>query len=254
MRNRIKLKTPSRTPPFFSSSTSLQTRLPPPPAQLMGMGDEGYSWLIKLRLCYSFLLMLFPSSILGSLPWDTVLQELLQHGSFPQAAALHQLFQHRSFPQDAVLQEQTAPAWVPHAVTGPARIPAPAWAPLHGIKDPARNLPQSRLSKDCRLDIYSTVDHYRTQEINVCHYSLHHSLLENLCSGAWSTSSPSFFTDLGMCRVVSVTYDHSSLPAVVQQLFPLFKCIITEALPTSLIGSALASAGSVLKPIETSSV
>ena len=34
---------------------------------------------------------------------------------------------------------------------------------------------------------------------------------ESLCSGAWSTSSPSFFTDLGVCRVVFLTYSNSSL-------------------------------------------
>ena len=33
----------------------------------------------------------------------------------------------------------------------------------------------------------------------------------SLCSGAWSTSSPSFFTDLGVCRVVPLTSSHASL-------------------------------------------
>ena len=43
------------------------------------------------------------------------------HSSLPQRG---------SFPQGAVLQEQAAPAWVPHRVTSPDSKPAPAWAPL----------------------------------------------------------------------------------------------------------------------------
>jgi len=34
------------------------------------------------------------------------------------------------FPQGAVLQEQAAPAWVPHGVASPASNPAPVWASL----------------------------------------------------------------------------------------------------------------------------
>lgn len=44
---------------------------------------------------------------------------------------------------------------------------------------------------------------------------LHHGLLQGLqdkfFSSFWSTSSPSFFNDLGVCRVVAVTDSHSSL-------------------------------------------
>jgi len=41
-----------------------------------------------------------------------------------------------------------------------------------------------------------------------------------LCSGILSTSFPSFFTDLGVCRVVSLTLSHSSLlTAVLPQFF-----------------------------------
>jgi len=65
-----------------------------------------------------------------SLTRKTVLQEFLQHESFPRAAALHKLPQYGSLPWGAVLQEQAAPAWVPHGVTSPASKPAPEWAPL----------------------------------------------------------------------------------------------------------------------------
>ena len=46
---------------------------------------------------------------------------------------------------------------------------------------------------------------------SLAHHGLHHGLQGNLCSGAWSTSFPSFLTDLGLCRVVSLTDSHSSL-------------------------------------------
>ena len=75
------------------------------------------------------LLTLCPCSSLGSLPWDTVLHQLLRSESFPRAAVLHELLQHGSLPWGADLQEQTAPAWVPHRVTSPASKPALAWAP-----------------------------------------------------------------------------------------------------------------------------
>ena len=63
---------------------------------------------------------------------------------------------------------------------------------------------------------------------------------------------PSFFTDLGICRVVSLTQSHSSLLTAISTLrfffLPLLKYVITEALPPSLIGLTLASGGSVLEP------
>jgi len=75
-------------------------------------------------------LTLFPCSSVRSLSRETVFHKLPQHESFPQVTALHKLPQRGSFPQGAVLQEQAAPAWVPHGVTSPASKPAPAQAPL----------------------------------------------------------------------------------------------------------------------------
>lgn len=54
------------------------------------------------------------------------------------------------------------------------------------------------------------------------HHSLHYGLQGNPCSSAWSTSFPSFCTDLGDCRAASHIFSLlSSLAAVasVQQLF-----------------------------------
>ena len=84
------------------------------------MENQGCSQFITLWLCHSFLLRgglltLFPRSYVMSLSRETV---------------LHKLLQYESFSWHAVLQEQNAPAWVPHGVTSPASKPALAWAPL----------------------------------------------------------------------------------------------------------------------------
>ena len=62
-----------------------------------------------------------------------------------------------------------------------------------------------------QVDICSTVELHGLPGDSLPHHGLPHGLQGNLCSGAWSTSSPSFFTDLGVCRAVSLTYSHSSL-------------------------------------------
>jgi len=68
------------------------------------------------------------------------------------------------------------PAWAPHGVTGSFRHPpALAWDPFRGL-----------------------------QRDNLPHHGLHHELQgKTLCSSVSSTSSHSFFTDLGVCRFVS---------------------------------------------------
>ena len=110
------------------------------------------------------LITLFPCSSVGSLPRETVLHELLQHGSFPRAAVLHncssvgpfhgvQSFRHRLLQRGSptgsqVLPEnllqcgllspqihrscqEPAPAWASHRVTASFRHPpAPVWGPL----------------------------------------------------------------------------------------------------------------------------
>ena len=86
------------------------------------------------------LLTLFHCSSVGSLSWETVLQELLQCGSFPQASVFHELLQHVSLPWGAVLQAQTAPAWVPHRVASPPSTPTPAQT-SHGVTASLRHPP-----------------------------------------------------------------------------------------------------------------
>jgi len=57
-----------------------------------------------------------------------------------------------------------------------------------------------------QVDICSTMDLHGLQWDSLPHYGLLHGLEGNLCSGTWSISSSSFFTDLGVCRVVCLTY------------------------------------------------
>jgi len=90
---------------------------------------------------------------------------------------------------------------------------------------------------------------------NLLHHGLLHRLQGNLCSGTWSTSSPSFLADLGVYRVVYLTFFSLLFPtAAVQRFLPCLNYVIAEAPPVSLMGSALASGGSVLEPAGTGSV
>jgi len=92
-----------------------------------------------------------------------------------------------------------------------------------------------------RVDICSTVDLYGLQGDSLPHHGLHHELQgKTLCSRISSTSSLSFFTDLDVCRVVSLTSPHSSLlTAVPLQFFPLLNYVITEVLPAVADGLGL---------------
>jgi len=95
-----------------------------------------------------------------------------------------------------------------------------------------------------QVDICSIVDLHGLEGDSLPHHGLHHRLQGNLCSGAWSIASLSFFTDLGIYRVLSLTYSHYSIPLY---FFSVLKYVIPEALPPLLIGSALASGGFILK-------
>jgi len=131
----------------------------------------------------------------------------------------------------------------PHGVTSSASKPAPAWAPLHGSADswqePAPAWAPHRVTASfkhppapvwdpfhrLRVDIYSTVDLHGLQGDSVPRHGLHHKLQgTTLCSG---TSSPSFFTDLGVCRVLSLTSSHSSLFTAVSPQFFFFFPFLT---------------------------
>jgi len=165
------------------------------------MGNGGYGQFIT-RLCRSFLLR-------GRTPHTLpLLHRILQCEFFPWAAAVHELPQRGSLPQGAVLQEQAAPAWVPHGVTSSASKPAPAWAPLYRSTGPGRSLLQHGLPTGSQLPsgihllwcgvlhrvqvgICSTMDLHGLHRDNLPHHGLHHKLQgKTLCSGFSSTSSP----------------------------------------------------------------
>jgi len=148
----------------------------------------------------------------------------------------------------------------PHGVTSPARKTRSGMgSSLHGSAGPGRSpllhglskgcsFPQGTFtcsgvesSTGCRVDICSGLVLHGLQGDNLLHHGLHHGLQGNLCSGGWSTSSPSILTGLSVCRVVSLTYSHSSLTGGVWHFLPFLKCI-TELPP------ALVSSGSILQP------
>ncbi|KAK4827475.1 hypothetical protein QYF61_018711, partial [Mycteria americana] len=111
--------------------------------------------------------------------------------------------------------------------------PAPAWA-SHGATASFghTHLLQHGVLHGLQVDICSTVDLHGLQGDSLPHHGLHQGLQGNLCSSPWSTSSPSFFTDLGGCRAVALTYSHCSLRLLLHSnFFPLLKHVITEALP-----------------------
>ena len=184
------------------------------------MRNGGYGQFIT-RLCHSSLLRggllaLCPSSSVRSLSQETVLHKLLQRESFPQAAALHKLLQ-RGSPRGHKPGQQTCSG---------------LGSSLHGAAGPGRSLLQHGLPTGSQpplgipllwCGVPSTGCRWRSAPLwtsmgcrdSLPHDGLHHGLQGNLCSGTWSTSSPSFYTDLGVCRVVSLTLSHSSLYAAV---------------------------------------
>ncbi|XP_074905859.1 uncharacterized protein LOC142041118 isoform X1 [Buteo buteo] len=133
---------------------------------------------------------------------------------------------------------------------GPARNLLQRGVPTGSQPPSGTHLLRRGVLHGLQVEICSTVDLPGLQGDSLPHQGLPHGLQGNLRSGAWSISSPSFFTDLGVRRLVSLTCSHSSLQRLFLTLptFFLLKNVITEALPLSLIGSALAGGGSVSEP------
>ncbi|KAM9616085.1 uncharacterized protein ACIBXB_020459 [Morphnus guianensis] len=243
----------SFTPKFSTSSA------------LAAQGDGEWA-LQSVRHTLSLLLLppqgenssLVPCSGVGSLPPETVLHELLQCESFPQAAVLLELLQRGSLPWAAVLQAQTAPAWVPRGVTNSARSLLQRGLPTGS--QPPSGIPLLRCGvlPGLQVEICSAVDLHGLQGDSLPHHGLPRGLQGNLCSGAWSISSPPSALTWGAAGLfLSHVLTPLSLAAVSvpQQLFfPLLRSVIPEVLPLSLMGSALSSSGSVLEPAGIGSV
>lgn len=125
----------------------------------------------------------------------------------------------------------------------PARRPAPVWATLHGATGRARSLLQPGLSMGSQPPLghirllWRGVLH-RLQGDSVLHWGppWGQTCVTTFCTMGCrgiSPSSPSFFTQLGVCRVVSLAYSHPSLPAALtQQILALLKDVVPEALIT----------------------
>lgn len=65
------------------------------------------------------------------------------------------------------------------------------------------------------VNMFSNMVHHALQGDSLLQHGTLEAAGEHLCSSAWNTSSPSFFTNLGVCRVVSFTFYHFFLPAAV---------------------------------------
>lgn len=208
------------------------------------MRNAGSSQVTIIRPYHSFFLTFFPCSSVETHPRDTVLYKLLLLGLFLQAAVLYKLCQHSCFLWGAVFRNrmfQHEASMGPqdlteaYSITGclcchsffQSNPPTSVWDPPQATRLKSAGLWTSMGSMTSKL----------------CHHSVHYGLQGNLCSSIWSSSSPSdlvSFTPLcSCCRAAG---------------FYLPKYAVTEALPTSLPGSALASSKSVLELAETGSV
>lgn len=176
------------------------------------MTDEGFCQFINTVPYAVHGEKSFPFFNVGSLPWDTVLDEVLQCGSIPRATVIHK--QRVSLSQCAVLQGQAAPLWVLLRVTIPTKKPAGDLLSPHLF----RSLPGA-CSSTCLPQGHSLLSSIHLLEhglqvisaspgcpwasgTQLPHHGLHHWLQGNLISGTWSTSLPSFSTDLGACRII----------------------------------------------------
>ena len=160
---------------------------------------------------------------------------------------------------------QTAPEWVPSTGCSPSGTDCSSMGPPLGSQILPGNLLQNGLLSlrvhGCfplgihvlwhglfprlQLGICSTVDLHGLQGDSLPHHGLFHRLQGNVFSGAWTTSSPSFFNELGVCRVLTPL---SSCKNALTQFVFLLNYVVPEALPMLLMGLALASSGSVLEP------
>jgi len=198
------------------------------------------------------LLTLCPCSSVGSLPWETVLHELLQYESCPRAAVLHKMLQQGSLPLGAALQNKLLQCGSPMGSTSPASKPAPVWAP-HRFTASFRHPPALAWGPPSATGGYLLLG---LQGDNLPHHCLLHRLHGNLYSEAWCTSSPTFFNNPGVYRAVSHIFLLLS-PAAKHSYTDfsfLLNHVIPEVLPLSLMSSALASSSSVLESAGIGSV
>jgi len=158
----------------------------------------GYGQSITHCLCCSFLLSgrtphTLPLLQRGSFPGVQLFRNrLLQRGSpaGSQALPANLLWHGLLSPQVRRSRQEPAPVRALHRVTASFRHPpALVWGPPRAAAGALLHCGPLWAARGCSLP----------------HHGLHHEPQRNLSSGAWSTSSPFFFTDLGVCRVFSLT-------------------------------------------------
>jgi len=193
-------------------------------------------------------------------PQETVLHELLQRESSSQGAALRELLQCESFPWAAVLQEQAAPVWVPHRVTSPVSKPVPLWAPLSTGPQVLAGASSSMGSPQGHILLWASHCSGVVSCLG-CRWGSAPPRTSMSCRGQpaspwsppWAAGEPllqhleQFLPSLGSSEF-SLLFPTDKCPYT-GFFFSLLKYVITEVLPSSLMGSTLASSGSVLEPV-----
>jgi len=116
-----------------------------------------------------------------------------------------------------------------HGSTGPAMSLLQCGLPTGSQPASGIHLPWRGVLRGLHVEICSTMDLHGLQGHSLPHHGLPHGLEGNLCSGTWSTSSPSF-TDLGVCRVVTLRYSNYSLwlQIAVMQVFSPFLNMLSQ--------------------------
>lgn len=125
------------------------------------------------------------------------------------------------FSWSAVPQEQITPALLSCRTTFPYRNQVSVWALLHGVL-PASWYHAGSLQATVPSKLYLTAPVWAPSQAAgefllpcgpaglTCATIFQQSLQENLCCVAWSTSSPSYFTDLDAFRAFSHISSHVS--------------------------------------------
>lgn len=131
---------------------------------------------------------------------------------------------------------QTSPAWVFSMGCSPSRTDCSSLGPLWvsqvlpGACSSMGSPMESQVpSGHIHLLWYGAIHglqsgsllHHGLQGDSLPNQSLYHGLQGNLCSRTWSTSYPSFSTDLVVCRVVALIYSLLSPSCCCAAVFPL---------------------------------
>lgn len=240
------------TLPFFPGSASLPTLLPLPTQVVQWDGE----WDLQ-SVCNALSLLLLPPHTAPTWGPSQGRQFFI---SFFNLVPSPRLQAFNSCPSldpshESSLRGAACSGVVLHGVTGPTR--RPALCGLHSTSCGSHQEPVPVThcgphliqgmstccgrgsSTGCSVDICSAMVLHGLQGNNLLHHGLHHGLQGNLCSGI-SNISPSFNTDLGVCRVISLIFSHCSFTDAVQHFLPFPKCVVTEVPPVMPMVSALA--------------